>query len=143
MAALWRGQQLTEQAHRGRAGNRRNGRVHSSRRPVADGVNMQMATGSVGLLAERTWRVLMEDRMEHPPENRCGHVQQDAASRGQFVERWRHSGNVILRCVLTWLLPRVFFSIATNQKHGKTFLVATPGTGDTSIGLIRSDSREE
>ena len=101
MAELWRGQQLTEQTYRGGAGNRRNGRVHNSQLPIADGVNMQVAAGSVGLLGKRACRVLMQDRMEYPAENRCGNVQQDAAIRGHFVERWKHSRNVVLRCVVT------------------------------------------
>ena len=87
LAELWRGQQLTEQAHWRRAGNRRNERAVSGQLSVASGVNMQLAAGSVGLLARQASLVLTQDRMQEPPANRCGHVQQEAASHGHFVER--------------------------------------------------------
>jgi hypothetical protein len=87
LAELWRGQQLAEQAHWRRAGNRRNERAVSGQLSVASGVNMQLAAGSVGLLARQASLVLTQDRMQEPPANRCGHVQQEAASHGHFVER--------------------------------------------------------
>ena len=101
LAELWRGQKVTAQAYPGRAGNYRVGRVASGQLTVPGGLNAWLAAGGVGLLARQAAWLLPQDRVQYPPENRCGHVQQETARPGHFVERWKHSRNVVLYDVIT------------------------------------------